>query len=471
MINTKTLTIKEAHGKMKAGEFSAVDLCSACVKVIEEKNPELNAILEVFSSWKIQAEEADKMIKDGRETMLTGVPIIIKDNILFEGHHASAASKILEGYTATYSATVIKKLRAEGAVILGRANMDEFAMGSSTENSAFGVVKNPHDTSRVAGGSSGGSAVAVAMGMCLAALGTDTAGSIRQPAGLCGVVGFKSTYDYTSRYGAIAMGNSLDQIGPIAKTTGDAKIVQDCIGGYDPKDATSIPENLRTHKKMGGKIIGVPWEDIDTKGVDPEVLSRFKEGIEKLKKAGYEIKDISLPKTKYSLAVYYILMPAEVSTNLSRFDGIRYGLSVPADTLYDTYAKSRAQGFGPETRRRVMLGAYVLSHGYYDAYYRKALLVRDQIKKELADVYQSVDIIATPTSAAPAFKIGEKSTDPLAMYLCDIYTVPADIAELPAISVPNGKNSTGLPLDMQFMGSHGADDQVFAIASTFEELV
>jgi aspartyl-tRNA(Asn)/glutamyl-tRNA(Gln) amidotransferase subunit A len=479
VIDTLKLTIKQAHGSLLKGEYSATELVAAHVAVIEAKNPELNAILEVFADWKDQAAEADKMIAEAKAAgkefpMLTGIPIILKDNILFEGHHVSAGSKILEPYTATYSCLAVKNLRAMGAVILARANMDEFAMGSSTENSAYGVVKNPHDTSRVAGGSSGGSAAAVASGMCLAALGSDTGGSVRQPAALCGVVGMKPTYDYATRHGVIAMGNSLDQVGPFAKTAGDAAIVCEAICTYDPNDATSAPLELRKkYEDENGsevKIIGVPWSEVEQKGIDPETLSNFKTSIEKLKAAGYTIKDISLPTMKYSLSVYYILMPAEVSTNLSRLDGIRYGLSVPADNLFDVYAKSRAQGFGPETRRRIMLGTYVLSHGYYDAYYRKAILVRDAIKREFEAMFKEVDVIATPTSPTPAFKIGEKAQDPLAMYLSDIFTVPANIAGNPALSLPNGMHSNGLPLDIHFATATGTDKKLFAFAEVYEKI-
>ncbi len=494
MIDTKTLTIKKAHESLLKGEYSVTELVAAHVAVIEEKNPELNAVLEVFTDWKEQAAEAEKMISDAKANggklkngndlpLLVGIPIILKDNILFEGHHVSGGSKMLESYIATYSCPAVKNLRAQGAIILGRANMDEFAMGSSTENSAYGVVKNPYDTSRVAGGSSGGSAAAVASGMCLAALGSDTGGSVRQPAALCGVVGMKPTYDYATRHGVIAMGNSLDQVGPFARNVEDAAIVCDAICAYDPNDAMSVPLSLRKkyaeeNNKNGSevKIIGVPWSEVEQKGIDPETLSNFKTSIEKLRNAGYEIKDISLPTMKYSLAVYYILMPAEVSTNLSRLDGIRYGYSAATDAtadpknLFDVYAKSRAQGFGPETRRRVMLGAYVLSHGYYDAYYRKALLVRDAIKREFETMFKEVDVIATPTSPTPAFKIGEKSQDPLAMYLSDIFTVPANIAGNPALSLPNGFHSNGLPLDIHFATAYGADKKLFTFAAEYEKL-
>jgi aspartyl-tRNA(Asn)/glutamyl-tRNA(Gln) amidotransferase subunit A len=468
-MDIKTLTIKQAGADLRDKKYSAVDLCMQCVKNIEEKNPELNAVLEVFSDWENQAREADEKILKGETSPMCGIPVIIKDNILFADHHVSAASKILENYTATYSATVIEKLRDAGAVILGRANMDEFAMGSSTENSAYGVVKNPYDLERVAGGSSGGSAVCVSSGFCVVSLGTDTAGSIRQPASFCGVVGFKSSYGLTSRYGAIAMGNSLDQIGPISKTVEDAEIVQRCIGGYDEKDANSVKEELKPKEKEI-KVLGVPWNEIRKEGVNIEVLENFENTVNKLENAGYKIVDISMPNMGYSLAAYYILMPAEVSTNLSRFDGIRYGLRAEGKNLFDVYANTKAQGFGPETRRRVILGAYVLSHGYYDAYYRKALLVRDLIKKEFNEAFKNVDAILSPTAPTPAFKIGEKTKDPVAMYLSDIFTVPANIAGLPAISIPNGFNKDGLPLDIHLVADFGQDKSVFSFGKSFEEL-
>lgn len=468
-MDIKTITIKQAGLDLRAKKYSAVDLCAQCVKNIEEKNPELNAILEIFEDWEIQAKEADEKIAGGEKNPLCGIPIIIKDNILFVDHHASAGSKILEPYTATYSATVIKKLRDAGAIILARANMDEFAMGSSTENSAYGVVKNPYDTQRVPGGSSGGSAASVASGMCLGALGTDTGGSIRQPASFCGLVGFKSTYGFTSRYGAIAMGNSLDQIGPFAKTSEDAMLIQECIKGYDKFDATSVKEDLKVKEKEI-KTLGVPWNEIRKEGIDKEVLENFEKTLKKLESSGFKIVDISMPKMSYSLAVYYILMPAEVSTNLSRFDGIRYGLRAEGNNLFDVYANTKAEGFGPETRRRVILGTYVLSHGYFDAYYRKALLVRDLIKEEFNEAFKNVDAVLSPTTPTPAFKIGEKTKDPVAMYMSDIFAVPANIAGLPAISIPNNKNKDGLPLDIHLVANFGQDNSLFSFGKAFEEL-
>ena len=471
-MDIKNLTIEEASKKMEAGELTSVQLVSACIENAKKDNGDINAFLEIFDDALAQAEMADKMRAEGKATALTGIPFAIKDNILIKGHIASAASKILANYVASYDAHVIEKLQQAGAVIVGRTNMDEFAMGSSTENSAYGVTKNPLDTSRVAGGSSGGSAAAVAAGFALGALGTDTGGSIRQPAAFCGTVGLKPTYGDVSRYGAMPMGNSLDQIGPIAKTVADAKIIYETIAGHDPRDNTSVPDQFKEQtKKSNGKKIGVPWHLIEVDGIEAETLARFKETIEKLKSEGYTIVDISLPLTKYSLAVYYILMPAEVSTNLDRFDGIRYGhRTKDAETLYDVYAKSRGEGFGKETRRRIILGTYVLSHGYYDAYYRKAVAVRHEIEKEFKDAFTKCDVIAMPTNPAPAFKIGSKGSDPLAMYLADVFTVPADISGVPAITIPNGTNKEGLPLDIQFMSTWFDEQSLFAIGEVVEKL-
>lgn len=468
-MDIKNLTIKQAGDDLRQGKYSVYDLCLECVKNIEKDNFELNAVLEVFSDWQLQAQEADKKLKEGSKDLLCGIPVIIKDNILFLDHYVSAGSKILKSYKATYSATVIERLKNAGAIILARANMDEFAMGSSTENSAYGVVKNPFDKKKVSGGSSGGSAAAVAAGFCLAALGTDTGGSIRQPASFCGVVGFKSTYGFTSRYGAIAMANSLDQIGPIAKTVEDVELINSVISGFDPNDATCVSEDKKNNKQKI-KRIGVPWNEIKKEGISKDVLINFENTIEKLKKKDFEIVDIKMPKMSYSLAVYYILMPAEVSTNLSRFDGIRYGFREEGKNLFDVYVNTKAKGFGFETKRRIILGTYVLSHGYYDAYYRKALMVKEEIRKEFLEAFKKVDAIVTPTTPTPAFNIGEKSKDPLSMYLSDIFTVPANIAGLPAISVPNGKNSDGLPLDFHITSSFGNDKQIFDFAKEIENL-
>ena len=466
MIDVKDLTIKEASVLMQKGELTSVELVSMCLKKIEEKNKELNVFLEVFSGSEygaddvlVQAKKADEMRKAGKASALSGIPIAIKDNILMTGRKTSSGSKILENYVASYDAFVIKKLKEAGAVIMGRTNMDEFAMGSSTENSAYGPTKNPIDPSRVPGGSSGGSAVAVATGMTLGALGSDTGGSIRQPASFCGIVGMKPTYGVVSRSGLTALASSLDQIGPFAKTSKDAEIIFDCIRGRDTMDSTSF--DLKEKSIPLKKIIGVP-RDFLKEGVDPEILKNFEDQIEKLRSKGYTIKDVSMPYLKYSLAVYYIILPAEVSTNLSRLDGMRYGLSKNGENIFDTFRKSRSAGFGAETRRRVILGTYVLSHGYYDAYYNKAWKVRRMIMKEYVDIFKDVDFVMTPTMPILPFKFGEKS-DPVQMYLADIFTVSANLAGLPSISIPSGLSTSGLPFGVEFTGALNSDSSLFAI--------
>ena len=471
MIDLTTLTIEQAHAALTSGEYSVWELCEAYLDVIKEKNPDINAYLEVYDDVRAQADAAQKRFADGTATMLTGIPIALKDNMLYAGHKVGAGSKILEGYVATYDGTVVKLLKDAGAVFLGRTNMDEFAMGSSTETSAYGNTKNPLDTSRVPGGSSGGAAASVAMNGALISLGSDTGGSIRQPAAFCGLVGLKPTYGAVSRYGLIAMGSSLDQIGPFAKTVRDVEIMHSFISKYDPMDSTSMPEDKRVaDKKPLKKKLGVPSSFLTGPGIDPEILANFNLAIEKLKGAGYEIVDVSLPVMPYSLAVYYILMPAESSTNLARFDGIRYGAQINGGNLLDTYKLSRGKGFGREVRRRILLGTYVLSHGYYDAYYNKAVKVREEIKKELANVFETVDAIVTPTTPGAAFKFGEKSGDPVSMYLCDVFAVPANIAGVPAISVPSGKNRDNMPLGIQFMAPHFQEEVLFALGKEFEKL-
>lgn len=467
MIDLKNFTIKTAHEALMKGDISSRELAEASLSVIREKNSEINAFLEVYDDVLLQADKADALIKEGNAHILTGIPLALKDNILYEGQIASASSKMLENYRATYDSSVVKKLRELGAVIVGRTNMDEFAMGSSTENSAYGVTKNPHDTSRVAGGSSGGSAAAVSMGAVFGALGSDTGGSIRQPASFCGVVGMKPTYGAVSRFGVMAMGSSLDQIGPFAKTVEDAEILYSAISFYDDMDSTSVPTALRTlHISSPKKKIGVPSDFIKKEDLDPLVYENFQSALKKLESLGYEIVDVKLPHASVALAVYYIVMAAEVSTNLSRFDGIRFGLQVQGNNLLETYKKSRTLGFGKETRRRILLGTYVLSHGYYDAYYNKALKVRRLIEQDFKKAFESVDAIVTPTSPFPAFKMGDKH-DPLQMYLSDIYTVPANIAGIPALSLPFG-NLNGLPLDLQIMAPEFGEDTMFTIGKSFQ---
>lgn len=466
-------TLKQLHEELKSGAMSVEDLVSSYKKVIDEKDKEVHALLGMYSDSLIssQINNAKEMFKNGTDTVLTGIPVVLKDNILVKGESATGASKILENYVATYDATVVKKLKEAGAILIGRANMDEFAMGGSTENSAYGVTKNPHDTTKVAGGSSGGSAAVVAYGGVPVSLGSDTGGSIRQPASFCGVVGLKTTYGDVSRYGVMAMGSSLDQIGPFGNSVEDVEEVYKIISGYDVLDSTSLNEEERkVNSKDLKKVIGVPMDFISREGIDKEVLNNFNEGLEKLKGIGYTVKNITIPNLEKALSVYYVLMPAEVSSNLARYDGIRYGLSHPGDTSIRSYFESRTAGFGPEVRRRILLGTYVLSSGYYDAYYNKANLVRDMLIKEFTKVFNEVDIIATPTSPVPAFTIGEKSQDPLAMYLADIFTVPANIVGVPAISIPSGKTEKGLPLGMQFIASLNREDILFTTGRDFEKL-
>jgi aspartyl-tRNA(Asn)/glutamyl-tRNA(Gln) amidotransferase subunit A len=472
MIDLKNLTIEKAHEDLKKGIFTCKDLAEAYLKEIKEKDTELHAYLEIFNDVFEQAEFAQKKFTDGTAGLLTGIPLAIKDNILFEGHIVSAGSKILENYTASYDASVVKLLKDAGAVLLGRTNMDEFAMGSSTQTSAYGVTRNPLDTSRVPGGSSGGSAAAVVADMALVALGTETCGSVREPAAFCGLVGLKPTYGALSRNGIIAMGNSLDQVSPFGKNVRDVEIVFNLLSKYDPLDSTSMPENMRV-EKFPNKKIGIPWHLFE-KGVDPLIVENFKQSVEKFKNLGYEIIGIELPFSKYSLEAYYIIMPAEVSTNLARFDGIRYGYSKQKDkeitNLKEVYMKSRGEGFGIEARRRILLGTYVLSHGYYDAYYNKAIKVREKIKAEVMQAFEKVDLILTPTVPILPFKIGEKLDDPVAMYLCDIFSAPANLAGVPSIALPSGKTTAGLPFSIQFMAPHFCENSLFEVGKKFEAI-
>lgn len=469
-MNLSNLTIAKARKALDAKEYSALDLTNAYLENIAKLDGEIHAYLEVWAdSAREEAKKADGMIARGESKPLTGIPLAIKDNILIKGRIASAASKILENYRASYDATVIEKLRSHGAVFLGRTNMDEFALGSSTENSAYGPTKNPHDTSRVPGGTSGGSAAAVAANMALGALGSDTGGSIRQPAALCGVVGLKPTYGAVSRFGLMAAASSLDQIGSLGKTTEDAKVIFEAIRGHDLNDSTSLPDADVSIKKA--KRIGVPRSFLK-KGVDTDVLAAFERQLASLQNSGYEIVNVEMPSLDYALAVYYIINPAEVSTNLARFDGIRYGLSVPAETIGEVYTKTRGAGFGPEARRRILLGTFVLSSGYADAYYRKARAVRAVIRKEFEKAFSEVDAIVLPMTPAPAFKLGEKTADPLAMYAEDIFSVPVNLAGVPAISVPSGmveREGVRLPVGFQIIAPHLAEETLFTIGADVEK--
>jgi len=472
-IDLKNLTIKKAHDSFIKGEYSAVDLATAYLEQIKKEDKNIHAYLEVFSDVMEQAKKADDMIKNGKAGLLTGIPIAIKDNILIKGRKASSASKILENYTATYDATVIEKLKDEGVIFIGRTNMDEFAMGGSTENSAYGPTKNPYDLERVSGGSSGGSAATVAGNMALVGLGSDTGGSIRQPASFCGIVGLKPTYGVVSRYGVMAMGSSLDQIGPFGKTVEDAEILFNAIKGHDKMDSTSLKDFEHKIAKVPSSQklkIGVPRDFLKIGGIDKDVIQNFEDSLNKLKNLGHEIVDIELPNLKYSLAVYYVIVPAEVSSNMARYDGMRYGKRVSGSTGIEDYFLSRQEGLGREVKRRIILGTYVLSSGYYDAYYNKANIVREIIKEDYKKAFKKVDIIVTPTTPGVAFKIGEKIDDPLQMYLEDIFTVPINLAGVPAISIPSGaKNIDGkfLPIGIQFIADYGREDKLFIISKNF----
>ena len=475
VINLGELSITRAGEMLHSGKVSARELVSMYLSEIEKENKGLNSYLEVFSDGVFaEAEKIDDHLKRGDQSLpLSGAFIAVKDNILIRGKTVSASSKILENYKASYDATVIKKLKEAGAVFLGRTNMDEFAMGSSTENSAYGPTKNPYDRERVPGGSSGGSAAAVASGLAVAALGSDTGGSIRQPAAFCGTVGLKPTYGAVSRSGLIAMASSLDQIGPITRTVRDAETIFNIIRGKDILDATSVEYPENKINKLS-PIIGIPREYglQEGFGMDKDVKDKFYEAVNIFKEHGYNIKDVSLRHTEYALAVYYIIMPAELSSNLARFDGVRYGLSERSATLLDTYINSRIKGFGTESKRRIMLGAHVLSAGYYDAYYARAQKVRTLIKKDFENVFREVDVLMTPTTPTPAFKLGEKTGDPLSMYLSDIFTVPANLSGVPAMSMPFGKverDGKKLPVGIQLISPWFCEQSLFDAGKFLEK--
>ncbi len=467
------MTIVEAARALRARECTVRELWDACAASAHAKNPKLNAYLEIFDADFSAITAAQNRIDSEGESapLLCGIPLAIKDNILIEGKIASAASKMLENYRATYDATVVRKLKDAGALFIGRTNMDEFAMGSSTEHSAFGTTKNPHDISRVPGGSSGGSAAAVAAHLAIAALGSDTGGSVRQPASHTGIVGLKPTYGAVSRSGLIAMGSSLDQVGPLTKTVEDARILYDVIRGKDILDSTTIPEGLFPTRHVPERVrIGVPRHLLG-EGVDAGVREVFDAMLEQLARAGHTLVDVELPMSSHALAAYYVIMPAEVSTNLARLDGIRYGHAARGKTLLEDYILSRTEGFGEETRRRILLGTFVLSSGYIDAYYRKADAARAVLRQEYADAFEKTDVIAFPTTPSPAFLFGEKS-DPLTMYLEDIFTITANLTGMPAISVPMGiveKKEKKLPVGIHFTAPHQAEDVLFAVSLAVEK--
>ncbi len=473
------LTITQTHQGLKKKEFSALELCKIYLDKIKERDREIFAFLTINTEKALsRAKKIDDLISTGKEIpILAGIPCAIKDNILVEDLKCTAGSKILENYIAPYDATVIKKLKEKAAVILGKTNLDEFAMGSSTENSAFGVTRNPHDLMRVPGGSSGGSAAAVAANECIYALGSDTGGSIRLPASFCGVVGLKPTYGAVSRYGLIAFASSLDQIGPITKTVEDCKVVFEAIKGWDNMDSTSVELNSKQIPNSKFQIqnikIGIPKEYF-IKGIEPEVEKAIKDAIKKYQEMGAKIEEVSLPHTEYALPAYYIINPSEASANLSRYDGIKYGKSEIRNpkseirNLLDVYLQSREKGFGEEVRRRIMLGTYSLSAGYYEAYYLRAQKVRTLVKEDFEKVFKKVDVLLTPVSPFVAFKIGEKIEDPLSMYLVDVYTVSVNLAGLPALSLPGGK-AGHLPVGLQIIGKPFEENKILEIGEIFEK--
>jgi len=477
-------TINETRNSIIRGETTARAFVESALGAAEKLNDTLNAFLEIDREGALKRADAiDASIKSLSKTSgqapafsgmpLAGVPVAVKDNICVRGMQTSCGSRILGPYHPPYNATAIERLLAAGAVIIGKTNCDEFAMGSSNENSAFGPVKNPWDTSRVPGGSSGGSAAAVAAGIVPVALGSDTGGSVRQPASLCGVIGLKPTYGRVSRYGLVAFGSSLDQIGVFARQASDAAIVLGIIAGRDKHDATSadvpVPDYANElEKDINGLRLGVSRALLG-EGLDEEVRAEIEKAIDAYRGLGAEIVDIDLPHAKYAIAVYYIIATAEASSNLARYDGVRYGFRAEeAPALRQMYRKTRDEGFGPEVKRRIMLGTYVLSAGYYDAYYLKAQKVRSLIRQDFARAFEKCDVVLTPTSPTPAFLFGEKVDDPLAMYLNDIYTVTANLAGVPGISVPCGLSSAGLPIGLQLIGPHWSEATLFRLAHIYQ---
>lgn len=470
------LTITEAANKLRSGDSTSLALTQTVLKQIEAHNAELNIFLTVTADEALEAaQRADERLRRGEATPLTGVPIAIKDVICTQGIQTTAGSKILKGYRPPYNATVISRLLAAGCVIVGKTNTDEFAMGSSTENSAYGVTRNPWDTSRVPGGSSGGSAAAVAAGMAMGALGSDTGGSVRLPAAFCGVVGLKPSYGRVSRYGLIAFASSLDQIGIFTNTAADAALLLETIAGHDPLDGTSMPnpvpsywQTLNREGDLRGLRVGLPKEYfID--GVHPEVSAAVSRAVETLKSLGATVREVSLPHTNYGLSVYYLIAPAEASANLARFDGVRFGARADAPAMWDEYRRTRGEGFGAEVKRRIMLGTYALSTGYYDAYYLQAQKARTLIKSDFDAAFNDVDVIACPVAPGTAFKIGAKADDPLSMYLADIFTLPASLAGIAGISVNCGIDSAGLPIGLQLLTPAFTEERLLRVAHRYQQ--
>ncbi len=476
MAEVNNLTIHQAHEMLKSKQVSSCELTEASLKAIEKQEPGIKAIVTATRELALkQAKQADGRIAAGDCNPLTGIPALIKDVICTKGVRTTCSSKMLENFVPPYDATVMQKLNKQGVVMVGKANMDEFAMGSSTENSAFFTTRNPWDTSRVPGGSSGGSAASVAAGEAIYALGSDTGGSIRQPASFCGVTGLKPTYGRVSRFGLIAFASSLDQIGPLTRDATDAALVLNAISGYDDKDSTSVNIPVPDYTKcltgdIKGMRLGVPREYF-VEGMQPQVEASVKAAINQLEELGAKVDwDVSLPHTPYALAVYYIIAPSEASANLARYDGVKYGFSYKeAGTMWEAMEKTRQHGFGAEVKRRIMLGTYALSAGYYDAWYVKAQKVRTLIRREFDAAFEKYDALITPTSPTVAFKVGEKTDDPLQMYLSDVCTLPINIAGLPAISVPAGFDN-GLPIGLQVIGKPFAEETILKIAHAYQQV-
>lgn len=475
-MNLNELTIKDAREGLDKGKFSAVELTQACLDRIKERNGKINAFITVCEDVAMnEAKNADLMIKEKKQKQLTGIPFSVKDAICTRDVRSTGAGKILDNYVPAFEATVIGKIRDQGAVLVGKTNCDSFGHGASNENSMYGPVLNPHDESKVSGGSSGGSAASVADNMCLFSIAEDTGGSIRQPASFCGVAGLRPSYGLNSRYGIMPMASSLDTVGPMAKSVEDIAVLLEVMAGKDEKDATTVPETPPKytellHKSVGGMKIGLPLEYFEAEGMNMEVKQMMYERISELKSLGCEVVDVSLPYTKYAIPVYYLIVPSEDSSNLGRLDGIRYGVQADGANLYEMYSKSRAQGFPEEVKRRIMIGTYALSAGYYDAYYRKAQKVRTLIRRDFEQVFRQVDLLVTPTSPFPAFGIGEKKDDILAMYLADIFVSPAAVAGVPGLSIPAGTTKANLPVGLQIIGPRLQDAKVLQFGHALERI-
>ncbi len=474
MNNLTDITISELRRLLDQKEVSSLEITKAYLERIEEADKRVRSYITVTKEKAIaQAQRADEAMAKGKASSLTGIPLGIKDVICTKGVNTTCGSKMLESFRPPFNAAVMEKLEAQNAVMLGKLNMDEFAMGSSTENSAFFQTRNPWDLDRIPGGSSGGSAAAVGARLCAGSLGSDTGGSIRQPASHCGVVGMKPTYGRISRFGLVAFASSLDQIGPLARSVEDCALILEVISGHDPRDSTSLPHPVPPYSKactpgLDGFTVGIP-EEYFVEGLDPEVEKAVKGAIDSMASQGAKIEKIRLPHTEYAVATYYIIATAEASSNLSRYDGVKYGFRAKEySNLMDMYKKTRAQGFGPEVKRRIMLGTYCLSAGYYDAFYKKASQVRTLIIEDFKKAFEKCDCIAAPVAPTTAFRLGEKVDDPIQMYLSDIFTIPVNLAGIPGISVPCGFDSKGLPIGLQLMASHMQEEKLFKTAYNVE---